>query len=45
MIICEFPFVCPGTNHEHDQPSHLKLKDPTTPEWHNGPQYAAMESR
>ncbi|KAF5841079.1 electron transfer flavo protein-ubiquinone oxidoreductase-domain-containing protein, partial [Dunaliella salina] len=34
-----------GTNHEHDQPSHLKLKDPSVPEWHNGPQYAAMESR
>jgi len=34
-----------GTNHEHDQPSHLKLKDETAPEWHNGPLYAAMETR
>jgi hypothetical protein len=34
-----------ATNHEHDQPPHLKLKDPGVPEYLNGPHYAAPESR
>lgn len=34
-----------GTNHEHDQPSHLKLKDAGVPEYLNGPHFAAPESR
>ncbi|XP_031479485.1 electron transfer flavoprotein-ubiquinone oxidoreductase, mitochondrial [Nymphaea colorata] len=34
-----------NTNHEHDQPVHLHLKDPTVPELINLPQYAGPESR
>ncbi|WP_126172551.1 electron transfer flavoprotein-ubiquinone oxidoreductase [Altericroceibacterium xinjiangense] len=34
-----------GTNHEEDQPSHLKLKDPSVPERVNWPVYAGPETR
>ncbi|RWR96778.1 electron transfer flavoprotein-ubiquinone oxidoreductase, mitochondrial isoform X1 [Cinnamomum micranthum f. kanehirae] len=34
-----------NTNHEHDQPAHLHLKEPTIPELVNLPQYAGPESR
>jgi electron-transferring-flavoprotein dehydrogenase len=34
-----------GTNHEEDQPCHLRLKDPTIPERINWPLYAGPESR
>ncbi|XXG89355.1 hypothetical protein AAC387_Pa12g1372 [Persea americana] len=34
-----------NTNHEHDQPPHLHLKEPTMPELVNLPQYAGPESR
>ncbi|NML94877.1 electron transfer flavoprotein-ubiquinone oxidoreductase [Novosphingobium olei] len=34
-----------GTNHEEDQPSHLKLKDPTIPTRVNLPIYAGPEQR
>ncbi|XP_058748899.1 electron transfer flavoprotein-ubiquinone oxidoreductase, mitochondrial [Vicia villosa] len=34
-----------NTNHEHDQPPHLQLKDPKVPELTNLPVYAAPESR
>lgn len=34
-----------GTNHEHDQPAHLKLKNPGLPQAVNLPIYAGPESR
>nr|GMD90847.1 electron transfer flavoprotein-ubiquinone oxidoreductase, mitochondrial [Ipomoea batatas] len=34
-----------NTNHDHDQPAHLRLKDPKTPELVNLPKYAGPESR
>ncbi|XP_044401539.1 electron transfer flavoprotein-ubiquinone oxidoreductase, mitochondrial isoform X3 [Triticum aestivum] len=34
-----------NTNHEHDQPPHLRLRDPAVPERVNLPQYAGPESR
>ncbi|XP_024316838.1 electron transfer flavoprotein-ubiquinone oxidoreductase, mitochondrial isoform X3 [Brachypodium distachyon] len=34
-----------NTNHEHDQPPHLRLRDPTVLERVNLPQYAGLESR
>ncbi|KAL2332224.1 hypothetical protein Fmac_019805 [Flemingia macrophylla] len=34
-----------NTNHEHDQPPHLRLRDPKIPEVLNLPVYAAPESR
>lgn len=34
-----------NTNHEHDQPPHLRLRDPSIPELVNLPDYAAPESR
>ena len=34
-----------GTNHEHDQPSHLKLKNKGLPAAVNLPIYAGPESR
>uniref|UniRef100_A0A452YIU1 Electron transfer flavoprotein-ubiquinone oxidoreductase n=1 Tax=Aegilops tauschii subsp. strangulata TaxID=200361 RepID=A0A452YIU1_AEGTS len=34
-----------NTNHEHDQPPHLRLRDPAVPESVNLPQYAGPESR
>ncbi|KAG5570873.1 hypothetical protein H5410_060639 [Solanum commersonii] len=34
-----------NTNHDHDQPSHLHLKDPTVPEIVNLPKYAGPEAR
>ncbi|CAD6213249.1 unnamed protein product [Miscanthus lutarioriparius] len=34
-----------NTNHEHDQPPHLRLRDPTIPERVNVPLYAGPESR
>ncbi|GLU04900.1 hypothetical protein SLE2022_220280 [Rubroshorea leprosula] len=34
-----------NTNHEHDQPAHLRLKDPKIPELVNLPEYAGPESR
>ncbi|TMW96357.1 hypothetical protein EJD97_007497 [Solanum chilense] len=34
-----------NTNHDHDQPSHLHLKDPTVPENVNLPKYAGPEAR
>ncbi|XP_070005618.1 electron transfer flavoprotein-ubiquinone oxidoreductase, mitochondrial isoform X2 [Nicotiana sylvestris] len=34
-----------NTNHDHDQPSHLLLKDPTVPENVNLPKYAGPEAR
>ncbi|WP_225007457.1 MULTISPECIES: electron transfer flavoprotein-ubiquinone oxidoreductase [Novosphingobium] len=34
-----------GTNHEEDQPCHLKLKDPTVPTRINLPLYAGPEAR
>lgn len=34
-----------GTNHEHDQPSHLKLIDPSIPKQINKPKYDGPESR
>ena len=34
-----------GTNHEEDQPCHLRLKDPTVPERINWPLYAGPEAR
>jgi hypothetical protein len=43
-----FIFICffrSNTNHEHDQPAHLCLRDPKIPELVNFPDYAAPESR
>ncbi|XP_048497109.1 electron transfer flavoprotein-ubiquinone oxidoreductase, mitochondrial isoform X5 [Beta vulgaris subsp. vulgaris] len=34
-----------NTNHDHDQPAHLRLKDPLVPEQVNLPEYAGPESR
>ncbi|XP_031380301.1 electron transfer flavoprotein-ubiquinone oxidoreductase, mitochondrial isoform X2 [Punica granatum] len=34
-----------NTNHDHDQPPHLRLRDPTVPERVNLPEYAGPESR
>ncbi|WCJ41306.1 Electron transfer flavoprotein-ubiquinone oxidoreductase mitochondrial [Euphorbia peplus] len=34
-----------NTNHEHDQPAHLRLRDPKIPELVNLPDYAGPESR
>ncbi|KAK9159610.1 hypothetical protein Syun_005951 [Stephania yunnanensis] len=34
-----------NTNHEHDQPPHLHLRDPTIPELVNMPEYAGPETR
>lgn len=34
-----------NTNHDHDQPAHLRLKDPKIPETLNLPDYAGPESR
>ncbi|KAJ0810658.1 putative electron-transferring-flavoprotein dehydrogenase [Helianthus annuus] len=34
-----------NTNHDHDQPSHLRLRDPKIPELVNLPKYAGPESR
>ncbi|EXB23112.1 Electron transfer flavoprotein-ubiquinone oxidoreductase [Morus notabilis] len=34
-----------NTNHEHDQPAHLRLRDPKIPEFVNLPEYAGPESR
>jgi electron-transferring-flavoprotein dehydrogenase len=34
-----------GTNHEHDQPSHLQLRDPGLPEVVNKARYDGPESR
>lgn len=34
-----------NTNHEHDQPVHLHLRDPAIPELVNLPKYAGPESR
>ena len=34
-----------GTNHEHDQPAHLKLRDPDVPAGVNLPEYAGPEER
>ena len=34
-----------NTNHEHDQPAHLRLRDPKIPELINLPVYAGPESR
>ncbi|KAK4343768.1 hypothetical protein RND71_036862 [Anisodus tanguticus] len=34
-----------NTNHDHDQPSHLHLRDPTVPENINLPKYAGPEAR
>ncbi|GMN65506.1 hypothetical protein TIFTF001_034565 [Ficus carica] len=34
-----------NTNHEHDQPAHLHLRDPKIPEVINLPEYAGPESR
>ncbi|KDP43883.1 hypothetical protein JCGZ_20893 [Jatropha curcas] len=34
-----------NTNHEHDQPAHLLLRNPTIPELVNWPEYAGPESR
>ncbi|KAL8479512.1 hypothetical protein ACS0TY_026422 [Phlomoides rotata] len=34
-----------NTNHDHDQPAHLRLKDPKIPELVNLPAYAGPESR
>ncbi|KAJ4838466.1 hypothetical protein Tsubulata_034928 [Turnera subulata] len=34
-----------NTNHDHDQPAHLRLRDPKIPESVNLPVYAAPESR
>ncbi|KAI3470147.1 hypothetical protein Pfo_026810 [Paulownia fortunei] len=34
-----------NTNHDHDQPAHLRLRDPKVPELVNLPVYAGPESR
>ncbi len=34
-----------GTNHEHDQPAHLRLREPGLPEVVNLPAYAGPETR
>uniref|UniRef100_A0A2N9GC92 Electron transfer flavoprotein-ubiquinone oxidoreductase n=1 Tax=Fagus sylvatica TaxID=28930 RepID=A0A2N9GC92_FAGSY len=34
-----------NTNHEHDQPAHLRLRNPKIPELVNLPDYAGPESR
>lgn len=34
-----------NTNHDHNQPAHLRLKDPKIPETLNLPEYAGPESR
>ncbi|PHU22340.1 Electron transfer flavoprotein-ubiquinone oxidoreductase, mitochondrial [Capsicum chinense] len=34
-----------NTNHDHNQPSHLHLRDPTIPENVNLPKYAGSEAR
>ncbi|KAF3456535.1 hypothetical protein FNV43_RR01188 [Rhamnella rubrinervis] len=34
-----------NTNHEHDQPAHLRLRDPEIPKLVNLPEYAGPESR
>lgn len=38
-------FVRSNTNHDHDQPTHLRLKDPLIPDQVNLPEYAGPESR
>lgn len=40
-----YPIDRSNTNHEHDQPPHLRLRDPTIPERVNLPLYAGPESR
>ena len=43
-----FVFMClfrSNTNHEHDQPAHLQLRNPKIPELVNLPDYAGPESR
>lgn len=54
LIFSSFPWslgtyvyiICrSNTNHEHDQPPHLRLRDPKIPEHVNLPVYAAPESR
>ncbi|PWA78779.1 electron-transfer flavoprotein:ubiquinone oxidoreductase [Artemisia annua] len=34
-----------NTNHDHDQPAHLRLRDPQIPELVNWPKYGGPESR
>uniref|UniRef100_A0A803KTI4 Electron transfer flavoprotein-ubiquinone oxidoreductase n=1 Tax=Chenopodium quinoa TaxID=63459 RepID=A0A803KTI4_CHEQI len=34
-----------NTNHDHDQPAHLRLKDPLIPQQVNFPEFAGPESR
>ncbi|GKC30102.1 electron transfer flavoprotein-ubiquinone oxidoreductase, mitochondrial isoform X2, partial [Tanacetum coccineum] len=34
-----------NTNHDHDQPAHLRLRDPQIPERVNLPKYGGPESR
>ena len=34
-----------NTNHDHDQPVHLHLRDPSIPEHLNAPKFAGLESR
>jgi electron-transferring-flavoprotein dehydrogenase len=39
------PFTCVGTNHDHDQPSHLVLQNPGLPAVVNLPHYYGPETR
>jgi len=39
------PLFAAGTNHDHDQPSHLVLKNPGLPTVVNLPHYDGLESR
>ncbi len=41
-----FPcLACSGTNHDHDQPPHLRLRNAGVPDVVNRPIYAGPESR
>ena len=37
--------MCSGTNHDHDQPPHLRLRNAGVPSVVNRPIYAGPESR
>lgn len=45
-LVDDFMHICrSSTNHEHDQPPHLRLHDPEVPEAVNLPQFGGPESR
>ena len=44
-IICLVLLDRSNTNHDHDQPAHLRLRDLQIPELVNWPKYGGPESR